>query len=56
MIATIVIAIFAGVAFGIAAYCLKGLRDIKNIQNLYEDYITDLIKELEVYRDADYNN
>lgn len=56
MIATIVIAIFAGIAFGIAAYCLKGLRDIKNIRDLYEDYIIDLIKELDGYRNENYND
>jgi len=55
MVAIIIVAIFAGAALGIAAYCLRGLKQIENIRDLYEDYIIDLIEELERYRE-DNNN
>lgn len=55
MLAYIVIGIFAAVAIGIAAYCLRGLKQIENIRDLYEDYIIDLIEELKRYRE-DYND
>lgn len=56
MIAYVIIGIFAAVAIGIAAYCLRrGLKQVENIRDIYEDMIIDLIEELKDYRE-DYND
>ena len=51
--AWLVISVAVGVAVGISVYCLRGFREISKIKELYEEYLTDLIEELEVYRNED---
>lgn len=56
MIANILLAIISGAALGIAIYCIRGLSEVRNIRDIYESYIIDLIEELNEYRDEDSNN
>ena len=56
MIAIIILIIISGVALGIAIYCMRGLLEMRNICDIYESYIIDLIEELDNYRDEDSNN
>jgi len=56
MIATIIIGIFAGTAIGISFFCLRKIKEIANIRDIYEGYIIDMIEELQRYRDEDSND
>ena len=56
MMAIIIIGIFAGTAIGISFFCLRKIKEIANIRDIYEGYIMDMIEELKDYRDENYHN
>lgn len=47
MIAGIIIAIFVGVAIGIGTYCLGEIRGLREMIDLYESHVCDLIDEIQ---------
>ena len=53
MTALIVITVFLGIALGISIYSVKEYHNHKEIRRCYEELITELIEELNNYRESD---
>lgn len=53
MVALIIIIIFLGAALGISIYSIKEYHEYKEVRQCYEELITELIEELNTYRESD---
>lgn len=48
--------IFAGVSIGITIYCLREVKGLNNLVDLYESHVCDLIEQIQRLRDEGYND
>lgn len=56
MIAYIILSVFIGVAIGLGICCVREIRGLNELIDMYESHVCDLIDEVQRYRDEGNND